>query len=204
MTISLFIFIYIKFFIYFYFPYHDKARKCAHCSSKLKIRGSAQQTVRPRGLTEIPVVLVSNRAPLIRRRDQTKHEIHPHRPLAPASPSGQQWRRDPGEPTSRPASQPARTGSPMACLVPQFMWVPSAAAHGPSSSSRCCALRVHCAVTSAAAVVDADCANGGGAAHLRLTYAAPALQVTRSAWLDCLSRLHHFYSVFLCFNLYSA
>ncbi|PAN42296.1 hypothetical protein PAHAL_8G140300 [Panicum hallii] len=64
----------------------------------------------------------------------------------------------------------------MACLAPQFMWAPSAAAHAPSSSSRCSALRVHCAVTSAAAVVDADCAYGGGAAQLRLTYSAPALQ----------------------------
>ncbi|CAN6381204.1 unnamed protein product [Urochloa humidicola] len=65
----------------------------------------------------------------------------------------------------------------MACLAPQFKWAPSAAAHAPSSfSSRCSALRVHCAVTSATAVVDADRANAGGAAQLRLAYAAPALQ----------------------------
>ncbi|CAN6362902.1 unnamed protein product [Urochloa humidicola] len=65
----------------------------------------------------------------------------------------------------------------MACLAPQFKWAPSAAAHAPSSSSsRCSALRVHCAVTSTTAVVDADRANAGGAAQLRLAYAAPALQ----------------------------
>nr|CAB3502416.1 unnamed protein product [Digitaria exilis] len=60
----------------------------------------------------------------------------------------------------------------MACLAPQFKWAPSAAAHAPSSSSRCSALRVRCA----AAVVDADRANGGGAAQLRLAYASPALK----------------------------
>ncbi|OEL26609.1 RNA polymerase sigma factor sigB [Dichanthelium oligosanthes] len=64
----------------------------------------------------------------------------------------------------------------MACLAPQFKWAPSAAAHTHSSSSRCSALRVHCAITSAAAVVDADRASGGGAAQLRLAYTAPALQ----------------------------
>ncbi|CAM0145615.1 unnamed protein product [Urochloa decumbens] len=64
----------------------------------------------------------------------------------------------------------------MACLAPQFKWAPYAAAHAASSSSRCSALRVHCAVTSGAAVVDADRTNGGGAAQLRLAYAAPALQ----------------------------
>ncbi|XP_062197518.1 RNA polymerase sigma factor sigB [Phragmites australis] len=67
----------------------------------------------------------------------------------------------------------------MACLAPQFKWAPSPSAHAPSSSSssKCSALRVHCAVTSA--VVDADRVNGGGA-PLRLVYAsldvAPALQ----------------------------
>ncbi|RCV38075.1 hypothetical protein SEVIR_8G118200v4 [Setaria viridis] len=64
----------------------------------------------------------------------------------------------------------------MACLAPQFKWAPSATAHATSSSSRCSALRVHCAVTSAAAVVDTDRANGGGAAQLRLAFSAPALQ----------------------------
>ncbi|CAO2141564.1 unnamed protein product [Urochloa humidicola] len=69
----------------------------------------------------------------------------------------------------------------MACLALQFKWAPPAAVHVPSSSSsssRCSALRVHCAVTSAAAVVDADRAKGGGAAQaqLRLAYAVPALQ----------------------------
>ncbi|XP_066337033.1 RNA polymerase sigma factor sigB-like [Miscanthus floridulus] len=64
----------------------------------------------------------------------------------------------------------------MACLAPQFMWAPSAAAHVPSSSSsysRCSALRVHCAVTSAVVVQDRT---NGSAAQLRLAYAAPAIQ----------------------------
>lgn len=64
----------------------------------------------------------------------------------------------------------------MACLAPQFKWAPSVAAHVPSSSSsysRCSALRVHCAVTSAAVVEDRT---NGSAAQLRLAYAAPAIQ----------------------------
>ena len=94
--------------------------------------------------------------------------------------SRQQWRQHSGE-----TSQAASPGSSMACLAPQFMWAPYAAAHVPSSSSsysRCSALRVHCAVTSAVVVQD------GSAAQLRLAYAAPAIQVARTALflLDCL------------------
>lgn len=66
----------------------------------------------------------------------------------------------------------------MACLAPQFKWAPSAAAHAPSSSSysRCSALRVHCAVTSAAAAAVVEDFANGGAAQLRLAYAAPVVQ----------------------------
>lgn len=76
----------------------------------------------------------------------------------------------------------------MACLAPQFLWAPSAAAHVPSSSSsysRCSALRVHCAVTSAVVVEDRT---NRSAAQLKLAYAAPAIQVARTALflVDCL------------------